>query len=122
MWLSKRFKSKENYAAEMGTVTMSTKGCTEAAATMQARNSESYSPYGYSFCAPIGEKVLLVNSSSGAVSAGVKMKSNSLQQGEISLESSGGAIITLKNDGTVEINGIAIDKDGNITKSDGGVE
>lgn len=119
MWLSERFKSKESYAAETGTVTMNTKGCTEAAATMQARNSESYSPYGYSFCAPVGENVLLINSSAGTVSAGVKMKNNLLQQGEILIESLGGAKIALKNNGDIEMNGIIIDKTGNITKSGG---
>lgn len=119
MWLSKRYSKKGGALAEEGTITVSSNGCSEATGTLQSRNTESYSPYGYSYCAPVGEQVLIVNSSSGAVSAGTKMKSSSLQQGEVALSSLGGASILLKNNGDVVINGVVISKKGQIFSSSG---
>lgn len=114
MWLSKRYLKRTDSLAEEGTITVSSDGCSEAAGTLRSRSAESYSPYGYSYCAPVGEQVLIVNSSSGAVSAGTKMKSSQLLQGEVSLFSLGGASIMLKNNGDVVINGVVISKDGRI--------
>ena len=114
MWLSKRFNKTENSAAETGIVTLNSNGFTEAAA------SDTFSPYGYCYCAPVGEEVLIVNGSSGTVFAGTKMITPSMEQGEIEIKSLGGACITLKNDGSVIINGLVIDKNGKID-SGGGV-
>ncbi|MCD7873130.1 MAG: hypothetical protein LUG21_07540 [Clostridiales bacterium] len=115
MWISKRFGSKKEPAAETGTFTVSSDGFTEATGTLQSRNSECFSPYGYSFCAPVGEKVLIINSSSGAVCAGTEMKKEKLEQGEICISSSGGASIVLKNNGDVVLNGLVINSAGEIS-------
>lgn len=120
MWLSKRFNKTENSAAETGIVTLNSNGFTEAAASMPSRNRDTFSPYGYCYCAPVGEEVLIVNGSSGTVFAGTKMGDSSIEQGEIEIKSLGGACITLKNDGSVIINGLVIDKNGKID-SGGGV-
>lgn len=114
MWLSRKFNKTETTPAETGVVTLSAKGLTEAAASMPSRNRDTFTPYGYSYCAPVGEEVLIVNGSSGTVFAGTKMSRPSLEQGEIKIASLGGASIILKNDGSVEINGLVIDRNGQI--------
>lgn len=119
MWLSRRFNKTENSAAETGVVTLNANGFTEAAASMPSRNRDTFSPYGYSYCAPVGEEVLIVNGSSGTVFAGTKMPAPSLGQGEIEIKSMGGASVVLKNDGSVVINGLVIDKNGEIVNGGG---
>lgn len=114
MWLSRSFKSDMQNAAETGVITMSANGVTEANSSLPSRTSECYAPYGYSFRLPVGEEVLIVNSASGAAVAGSKMSGNTLQQGEVEICSLGGARIVLKNDGSVVINSLVIDRDGNI--------
>lgn len=116
MWLSRKFKPKEEHFAETGVITLSTENCTEANSSMQSRNSVFYSPYGYAFKLPVGEEVLIVNGASGAAVTGSKMDPSGLEPGEIALRSLGGARIFLKNDGSVEINGLVIDKNGEIQK------
>lgn len=113
MWLSRNFKDKEQNAAETGVVTLSANGVTEANSSLPSRTSECFAPYGYSFRMPVGEEVLIVNGASGAAVAGSKMSGNSLEQGEVEIKSLGGASIVLKNDGSVVINSLVIDRDGN---------
>lgn len=114
MWLSKRQSPQGGAYAEEGTLTINSAALTEATATMQARNAASYSPYGYSFSAPVGESVLLVNGSGGACCAGVKMAEKQMEQGEIEIESLGGAKIRLLNDGSISLNGLIISAEGRI--------
>ncbi len=114
MWLSRRFKGNEQSAAETGVVTLSTGDMTESSSSMPSRHSECFAPYGYSSVIPVGEKVLIVNGASGAAVAGAKMDAGALDQGEVEIKSLGGARILLKNDGSVVINSLVIDKFGNI--------
>ena len=58
--------------------------------------------------------MLIVNGASGLAVAGTKMDSGALEQGEVEIRSLGGASILLKNDGSVVINSLVIDKNGNI--------
>ncbi len=119
MWLSKRFNSPYVSVSEVGTVTNSNNSIINTSSTVTSNGVLNYSPYGYSFSAPTGEEVLLVNSSSGTVGAGMKMKSQNLSSGEIAISSIGGAKIILKNDGTVNINGIVVTKDGSLLNKEG---
>lgn len=114
MWLSRSFKNSEQAAAETGVITISAKSCTESASSVALRSPLCYAPYGYAFRLPVGEEVLIVNGAPGAAVAGSKMKAVDLEQGEIELSSLGGARIRLKNDGCVEINGLVIDKNGEV--------
>ena len=114
MWLSRNFKISEQNAAEAGVVTLSENGVTEANSSSPSRNANCYAPYGYSSRIPVGEEVLVVNGASGAAVAGSKMSESGLEQGEILIKSQGGASILLKNDGSVVINSLVIDKNGNI--------
>lgn len=121
MWISKRYSVAEKSAAEAGTVTIAGSTSLEASSTVRAGEVLNYSPYGYSASVPRGEEILLLNGSSGAVSAGTRMKDSGLDAGEVALSSVGGAKIILKNDGSVEINGVVITKDGSIISTDGEV-
>lgn len=114
MWLSRNFKSTEQSAAETGVITLNKDDITEANSSMPSRGAQCFSPYGYSARIPVGDEVLIVNGSSGSAVAGVKMNAGTLEQGEIEIKSLGGATILLKNDGSVVINSLVIDRDGNI--------
>lgn len=116
MWLSRNFKQRDTNTAESGVITLSDENCTEANSSTPSRNAVCYAPYGYSYKLPVGETVLIVNGASGTAVAGAKVEPSGLAQGEIELRSLGGAHIVLKNDGSVEINGLVIDKNGEIQK------
>lgn len=116
MWLSRRFNAGAQSAAESGVVTLSENGVTDASSSLPARNAGCYAPYGYCAAVPVGEEVLVINGASGAAVAGAKMRASGLEQGEIELRSRGGASIVLKNDGSVVINTLVIDKNGNIAE------
>lgn len=121
MWLSKRFNNPKISVSEVGMVTNSNNSIINTSSTVSSNGVLNYSPYGYSFSAPTGEEVLLINSSLGTVGAGTKMKNQNLSSGEVSISSIGGAKIVLKNDGTVNINGIVITKDGRLLNKKGEV-
>ena len=121
MWLSKRFGNVDSAAAETGTVAIGGSSTVKTASTVQAERVHNYAPYGYSSYAPKGENILIINSSGGSVGAGTRMKDESLLEGEISIKSESGAKILLKNDGTVEINGLVITAKGTIADSPEGV-
>ncbi len=113
MWLSKMIsKNVLNETAEKGSVTLSDSAQWEASASAGVRNVNSYAPYGYHSAAPVGQEVILIPSSDGQVALGTKIDISSLEAGEIKLCSLGGASIILKNDGSVIINSLVIDKDG----------
>lgn len=113
MWLSKIISKGNDYQkAEKGIVTISGKNQMEIGASASSREVKSYAPYGYNSTPPVGEEVLLMPSSDGQVAIGAKNSSHSLESGEICISSQGGASIVLKNDGTVVINSMVIDRNG----------
>jgi phage gp45-like len=113
MWLSKMMsKSSLSDKAEKGRITLSQPDNVEAESTVTARNINTYTPYGFTSLAPIGEEVILIPSSDGQVAVGTKNDSSDLQSGEVKIASKGGACIILKNDGSVIINSMKIDKNG----------
>lgn len=115
MWLSKMIANNSDEAkAERGMVTISNENETEIGASVLSRAVSSYAPYGYNAVAPVGEEVILVPSSDGQVSLGTKIDVNSLDNGEIKISSKGGATIVLRNDGTIAINSMIINKEGRI--------
>ncbi len=119
MWLSKMVvKRKNNTVAESGTVTITDSDSLEANSTVNARGLPTYAPYGYNTRIPIGEEVLLVPSTNGQAAVGSRCTENLLENGEICIKSKGGATLILKNDGSVVINSLVIDKNGVI--NDGG--
>lgn len=113
MWLSKTIgKSIADNRAQKGSITISGSADLEAQYTAGAKNMESYTPYGYTSAAPIGEEVVVIPSSDGEIALGTRCKSSELQSGEVMISSLGGAKIILKNDGTVVINSTVIGREG----------
>jgi hypothetical protein len=113
MWLSKRKALQSAGYAEEGTLTINNAALRRQRPRCSPKRGV-YAPYGYSFSAPVGESVLIINGSGGACCAGVRMAEKGLQQGEIEIESLGGAKIRLLNDGTISLNGLIISADGSI--------
>ena len=114
MWLNKNYNSASESYAEKGTVTIG--GTQNLDAGEGARNAEVFAPYGYSFCAPAGEEVLIVGSPFGGAVAGTKCTQENLKNGEIKICALSGAYILLRADGSVVINGTVIGKNGKITE------
>lgn len=113
MWLSKMLS--RNYSiqkAEKGNVTISENQNFETISSVNSRNTNSYSPYGYASVPPVGEEVILIPSSDGQIALGTKCQESCVESGEVKISSLGGASIILKNDGSVVINSMIIDKDG----------
>lgn len=121
MWLSKRFGGVPQTAAEAGTVSIGGNSVLKTVSTVQSEEVQNYAPYGYSAYAPDGEEILIINSANGAAGAGTKMKNDKLKEGEISLTSSGGAKVLLKNNGDVEINGFVFTLKGEVKNPEGEV-
>lgn len=119
MWLSKVFKNTHSFAAEKGTVAIGGSSTLKTSSTLQSANVQSYAPYGYSSFAPAGEEILIINSAEGSVGSGTRMSDDNLAEGEISIQSRGGACIRLKKDGTVEINGFVFTANGAIKNPKG---
>ncbi len=115
MWISKQIiKEQKVPAVECGKVTMSSNGAVEATSTGVERNVNFYSPYGYNFCVPKGERLLLTQGGGEQVCIGVENDSSNVEYGEIKITSLSGAYIHLKNGGRIVINGLVISKEGKI--------
>lgn len=113
MWLSKMISRANDYQkAEKGIVTISDKNELEIGASASSREVKNYAPYGYNSAPPVGQEVILVPSSDGQVVLGTKSNPQALDSGEVRISSQGGASIVLKNDGTVVINSMVIDRNG----------
>lgn len=114
MWISRMIASKLiDEKAEKGRVITNNDGQMEAGSTLFSKNISEYAPYGYQVSVPTGEEVIIVNSTDGQIALGTKnIPSNQLENGEIKISSKGGANIILKNDGSVVINSLVIDKNG----------
>ena len=121
MWLSRKFGSRQKESAETGTVAIGGSSTIKTASTVLAENVQNYAPYGYSAFAPCGEEILLISSANGNAGAGTKMSDESINEGEISISSKGGARIVLKNDGSIQINGFVFTADGKIKNAEGQV-
>lgn len=113
MWISRKLISKEDTPAiQSGMSTLNHNGQVEAVSTGAERDIRIYSPYGYSFSLPSGVEMLLSNSSGQQAAIGTLMQDTDTEPGEIKITAASGACIRLKNNGSVVINGMEIDKDG----------
>lgn len=110
MWISKQMNRKlQQKSAERAKVTLADTDVTEMTGNFQRRDAVVYTPYGYSAKIPYGENVLIVPT--GAVSActGSEDRAEGLDYGEVKLTSKGGAVIHLRNDGSIVLNGQVIE-------------
>lgn len=112
MWISRQLKNDAvQPRAERGNVLVSNDDGFGAGGTVAMRDVKSYAPYGYTSAPPVGEEVMLLPSTDGQVLIGTRA-SSSVEAGEIMIKSLGGAYIHLKNDGSIVLNGLVIDKNG----------
>lgn len=119
MWISKQIiKEGTQPPTECGTLTMNTNGSIEAASTGMERSIELYAPFGYKSSIPSGTNLLLSQGGGQQVCIGVKSDASMLNLGEIRIESPWGGFIYLKADGSVEINGLLITKEGKLIGKD----
>lgn len=115
MWISRQImKSQEQPALETGVSTLNRNGEVDAVSTGAERCINIYAPYGYSFSLPTGVDMLLTKSDGEQAAIGVLMKNSDVRPGEIKIKAASGAYIHLKNDGSVVINGLEINRDGEI--------
>lgn len=119
MWISKQVaRQSASPTVERGKITLTSDGGNvEAAATGVERNVKVYSPYGYAFRAPKGENILLTQGGGEPAVIGLESSCSGLADGEIKISAQSGAYIRLKSDGTAEINGLIISKEGKIIES-----
>lgn len=115
MWMSKNIvNAKAEEKAEKGSVTLydTDRDSIEAGSTLINRGIESYAPYGYSCVVPVGEEVMVIPSDNGQALIGTLSKSGGIKSGEIKISSKGGATIVLRNDGSIELNSLVINRNG----------
>ncbi|MGN1329014.1 MAG: hypothetical protein ACI4V4_04865 [Eubacterium sp.] len=113
MWISKQLSEKaESSAIENGRVTLNDKGEVEAVSTGVQRSVKVYSPYGYAFSLPSGSEILMARSAGEQISFATQMNAESINEGEIKITCASGGYIYLKNDGSVIINGLKINRKG----------
>lgn len=113
MWISRQIvKGSDDVTIESGRSISGTEQGVDMVSTGVERNVDVFSPYGYSFSLPGGEGVLTARNADGQAIIGINMKDTRLKQGEIKIVSKSGAYVYLKADGSVEINGLIINKNG----------
>jgi len=119
MWISRQtVKSSELPLIQTGKVTMSNKNGIEAVSSSPQRNIDIYSPYGYSYALPSGGNMMIAKCDGRSAATGVLMNSSELKTGEIKITSASGGYIFLRNDGSVVINGLVINKNGEMETSE----
>lgn len=115
MWLAK--KMAKGKRQEIGAATMEETGLI---GDCEYRGLPSCAPYGIWWQAPRGLEVLTVQHGGTCLSLGVVApQQEQVDPGEICLYSQGGARLWLRQDGSVEINGLRISKEGAVTLPEG---
>lgn len=114
MWISRQLaqEKQENPPIQTAKVTLNSTGDDNGVSAGSERGVGLCSPYGYCFSLPAGESLILTHCDAQQTAIGVSMASKGLKAGEIKITSQSGGYIYLKNDGSVVINGLEIDKDG----------
>lgn len=113
MWISKQtIRDEKAPQLESATVTLNANGEIEASSGGMERSVEMYAPFGYSFSALPGSRLLISRGSAEQACLGTRMKCDGISAGEIKITSPFGGYIYLKADGSVVINGLSVNKDG----------
>lgn len=107
MWISKKvsLSNSRNYQGLEGEVTYSSLGTVNVQNSSEHRDVSTVSPRGISYVPIDGDKTVIIPVGDSYICPGVILEDKNLLPGELMLYSSGGASITLKNDGNVLING-----------------
>ncbi len=113
MWISRQFTEKqEESLIRPGMSTLNSDGKVEAVSTGAERDVSIYSDYGYCYSLPSGTEMLISNCSGQQAAIGTLLSSKELKSGEIKITAGSGAYVYLKDNGSVIINGLEIDKNG----------
>lgn len=113
MWISKQIvKENSEPAAQTGKSTLNNKGSVEAVSSGVNRDLKLISPYGYSFSLPSGTDLLLMKADGSQLGIGVPSSADILKTGEIKIHTKSGAFIHLREDGSISLNGLIINKNG----------
>ncbi len=107
MWITQNISKKRDRgnASFFGSVVSNAEGL-EVSESATHRNLPIVMPFGVSYVPSLGENVVVLETEGGPVCIGVlNTAAKELKSGELKLYSKGGASITLKNDGTVNIEG-----------------
>lgn len=86
----------------------------------EQRGIPVFAPRGIAYRPCEGDNLLLIPADGAMTCAGVLSTGDSLAPGELRLSSSGGASIRLMANGEIDLNGLRITKDGQITQKGGG--
>lgn len=115
MWITRRMTEEKRLAEpQAGPVSLVGEGYLCARGVREGRDMPLFAPYGYGALPPEGDQALMVPVGQDYVCLGVRAKTGELTPGEVLIASAGGAKIRLKNDGSVEINGLVISGTGEI--------
>ena len=108
MWMNEYIagRSLEKEESSLGEIRSTYEGRVGVASTRDYKRLPLVAPAGIAYVPAPGLQTVVVQSSGGAVCAGViTAPIEELEEGELMLYSAGGASIVLKNDGKVLING-----------------
>lgn len=113
MWISKQIsRQQDNTINQTGSSKSNSNGSIDVTSSGACRNVETYTPYGYNYSLPISQDVFLTRCDGEQTCLGVRLCGDGLASGEIKITASSGAYIHLRQDGSVVINGLTINKDG----------
>ena len=115
MWITKKLTAKEVPTKSSTATVLQPKHNDTAIASNEIRNAPLYAPYGISYIPKRGEQALLIPFEDGYICVGTLCEAKDIKEGELCLYSAGGAKIHLKANGDIILNGVRIDKYGNIT-------
>lgn len=113
MYLSRKMNTRfKPNPASAALVSNTGRGKFGAVSSSEQQNVPIFAPYGVSYLPNDKDQLLLVNVSGTEVCVGTLSDYSNLHPGELKLQSQGGAVIHLKTNGDVVINGLTITRDG----------
>lgn len=111
--------NRSRSGASIAQVSFSERGTFGAVSAAEQRGMAVFSPRGIAYSPCEGDNLLLITADGTDVCAGVLNSAQGLMPGELRLASAGGAVIHLKNNGDLLLNGITITKDGRLLEKGG---
>lgn len=106
--------STRRTGATVAQVTFSESGGFGAVSATEQRGVPVFAPRGIAYRPCEGDNLLMVAADGADVCAGVLSAADGLECGELRLSSSGGAVIHMRRNGDITLNGVTITREGNI--------
>lgn len=116
MWISEQLAQEKTPGETAQTARVALSGIQDNGGVSAGsdRGVELCAPYGYTFSLPAGKSLILTNCDAKQTAIGVAMQQRNLSAGEIKIESESGGYIYLADNGSVVINGLEINRYGEI--------